>query len=354
MRLLTNTIQHYPWGSRDHIAALQGRPQPSAQPEAELWMGTHERGSSLVDDAPLREHVTLPYLLKYLAAAQPLSIQVHPNAAQAAAGYLAENNANIPLDAHHRSYRDPNHKPELLCALTDFHALAGFKDLDDIKLLLAETPPLSRFAPLLDQGLRSLVTELLRTTDAAELVAATVAAVGETDPLALVLHQHFPGDIGVIVGLLLNEVHLRPGQAIFVPAGMPHAYVSGVGVEIMANSDNVLRCGLTEKHIDIDELLSVTAWDASGPEIYSGDGVANGVRHYRTPAREFGLWQAIITEDTNLAVPDHRIVFCLSGQVTAADADGTVTLTQGSSSYSRTGMLRLAGAGTVFVAAPPA
>ncbi|MDR1786934.1 MAG: class I mannose-6-phosphate isomerase [Treponema sp.] len=226
--ILDCVVKHYPWGSESLLPALLARPNPDSTPWAELWMGTHAGGPSLVrgpdgTTVPLSEFRPraggppvgeLPFLFKALAAARPLSIQAHPSLAQAREGFARENAKGIPLDSPARTYKDPNHKPELLCALTPFRALCGYR--------APEEPP----------------------SDEARALAAELAAL-------------YPGDPGADAPLRLNLVTLAPGEAFFVPPGTLHAYLSGLGLEVMACSDNVLRGGLTEKHIDREELARI-------------------------------------------------------------------------------------------------
>jgi len=292
--ILQNTIQEYSWGSRTVIAELLGKPSPSANPQAELWMGTHPKAPSLVQvdgqlvslidvvaDKP--EEVLgktaagrfgnrLPYLFKVLAAAQPLSIQAHPNKTQAKEGFEREEKAGIPLDSPKRNYRDANHKPECLCALTPFRSLRGFRKVKDLiarmqaccsKSLSAE---LKAFEYSPDpQGLKRFFESLLtlssgrREKAVQEALNATRKGRVESDSCEWVqkLHQYYPDDIGVLAPLFLNLVSLEPGQAMFLPAGQLHSYLEGAGIELMANSDNVLRGGLTPKHVDVPELMNV-------------------------------------------------------------------------------------------------
>ncbi|HDM09867.1 MAG: mannose-6-phosphate isomerase, class I [Deltaproteobacteria bacterium] len=322
---LRNPIQYYPWGSRTAIPELLGIPNPEAKPMAELWMGAHPRAPSqvLIDgkwisfldllktsatpvlgqDVAARFSNQLPFLFKVLAAAEPLSIQVHPSKEQAMEGFERENRLGIPLDAPERNYRDDNHKPEMLCALTPFEALKGFRSIDEIVQLMDE---------LGDPGLGERLGQLKACPDATGLKAFFTSIMGmhmgEKEQVAgrVVelaatrtrerrefywigeLGRKYPGDIGVLSPLLLNLVSLQPGEAIFLPAGELHAYLRGAGLEIMANSDNVLRGGLTAKHVDVDELLRITNFTPRLPSIIMPEeGERSGV--YHCPAQEFML-----------------------------------------------------------------
>jgi mannose-6-phosphate isomerase len=316
----------YAWGSRSAIAELTGRPTPTAQPEAELWMGAHPmapsrvmRGSSLslaevIARDPERElgakvakefGPRLPFLFKVLAAAEPLSIQAHPSAAQARAGFDEEEKKGIPRDAGHRNYKDASHKPELLCALTPFDALCGFRaiartielfDRLGVAALDDKLAPLraTRDAKGLAETFRLIMTtpeiERMPIVDAVvEACAASGDSFAKERAWAVRLATLYPGDVGVVSALLLNLIHLEPGDAVYLGAGNLHAYLEGTGVEIMASSDNVLRGGLTKKHVDVPELMKVLDF-ADGPvEPLRPREVDDVERVYETPAREFRL-----------------------------------------------------------------
>ncbi|NUP19924.1 MAG: mannose-6-phosphate isomerase, class I, partial [Streptomyces sp.] len=286
MDRLDNTVRPYAWGSTTAIPQLLGI-EPTGEPQAEMWMGAHPGAPSrtargtlveVIDADPERElgatavakfGPRLPFLLKILAAGAPLSLQVHPNLAQAKEGYEDEERRGIPVAAGHRNYKDANHKPELICALTEFDGLCGFRDplqaADALDGLGVDS--LKPYVDLLhahpeDAALREVLTAIL-TADpdemartVADAAAACTRLGGDYARYADIAH-HFPGDPGVIAAMLLNHVRLQPGEALFLGAGIPHAYLNGLGVEIMANSDNVLRCGLTPKHVDVPELLRV-------------------------------------------------------------------------------------------------
>ncbi|MGQ0573498.1 MAG: mannose-6-phosphate isomerase, class I [Pseudonocardia sp.] len=355
MDLLDNPVRPYAWGSRTVIAELLGRPSPSAHPQAELWFGAHPadpsrivrdgRPRSLVEevaadpagtlgaDRAQRWRERLPFLLKVLAADEPLSLQAHPSARQAADGFARENAAGIALDAPERNYRDASHKPELICALTPFHALVGFRDpAATVELLRAlNVPVLSAHVELLAaqpdaDGLRALFTTWItlpqsmldKLVPAVQEGCVRLAGDGgfETEARSVLeLSERYPGDAGVLAALLLNRVTLAPGQALHLPAGVLHAYLAGAGVEIMANSDNVLRGGLTPKHVDVPELARVLDFAAPPPPVLAGrpDGPWTC---YDTPAQEFRLrrWEGPATARA-LPVPDGgaRILLCTAG-----------------------------------------
>jgi mannose-6-phosphate isomerase len=323
--VLENPIQPYAWGSRTAIGDLLGRPTPSAGPEAELWIGAHPKAPSriagpaglgtldrAIQDDPVgllgsdvcdRFGNELPFLLKVLAAAEPLSIQAHPNQEQARKGWARENAEGIPLDAPRRNYRDLNHKPELLCALAPFTALKGFRPLDEVARGLEPVarpelaPEVGRLArERTPQALRALFARLatLEADERGPLLKRAVAAAARrgTDPawrwVARLAERH-PDDASVLAPLYLNLVELAPGEALFLASGELHAYLEGTALEIMANSDNVLRGGLTPKHVDVQELLSVLAFDPQPLERLKPEPIGAGEAVYRTPAREFEL-----------------------------------------------------------------
>jgi mannose-6-phosphate isomerase len=322
--VLDNPVQNYAWGSRTAIAEFLGRPSPAARPEAELWIGAHPKAPSRVvdpkglgslDDVIRRDPVAvlgrrvcdrfgeeLPFLFKVLAAAEPLSIQAHPSQLQARAGWQRENETGVPVDAPHRNYRDPNHKPELVCALTPFVALQGFRAAADIVRNLRGLA-IAQVAEALDRlahepgpaALRAVFAGLL-TLDAEEMRpvlrrAATVTMRPGDRAWAWVgkLLERYPGDIGALAPLYLNLVTLSPGEALYLPAGELHAYLEGTALEIMANSDNVLRGGLTPKHVDVQELLGTLVFESRAPQVLEAVATAPGERVYHTPAREFEL-----------------------------------------------------------------
>jgi mannose-6-phosphate isomerase len=263
---LTGAPQHYPWGSTTAIPAALGLPA-DGRPWAELWWGTHPGGITLAaTDAgtvPLAEVAgQLPYLVKLLAAEQPLSLQAHPSPAQAAAGFAREELLGIPREAPERVYRDPEGKPEIIVALTDFDALCGFR-------------PVSEAAQDCDRAGASELADHLRLQGPAATVAWLLTQHPEvTGDHVLVrrLHDAYPGDPGAWVAVLLNRVRLEPGQALFLPAGVLHMYLHGVGLEVMGASDNVMRGGLTTKHIDVGQLLHVLDRHPRPPEVLRPDG----------------------------------------------------------------------------------
>ncbi len=401
MELLRNAVRPYAWGSRSAIAELLGSPVPAPHPQAELWLGAHPADpsvllhadgaqTSLVEalhadpDHHLGTRCTqrwggrLPFLLKVLAAEEPLSLQAHPSAEQAAEGFAREEARGIPRDAPERNYSDPSHKPELICALTELHALAGFRDpLRTVKLLAAlDTPLLAPYHTMLAaepnaDGLRTLFTTwitmpepaakallpatldacvaLLRRDGVCSAIPTSRSEVRNVSPTAggsdfrnecrvvLELAETYPGDVGVLAALLLNHVVLASGEAMYLPAGNLHTYLRGTAVEISANSDNVLRGGLTAKHIDVPELLRVLDFCYGElPVQRGGERVGPHETAYRTPAEEFQLTRLEWADGESTPVCLHsqwpQILLCTHGSVQLRSPDGgSVTVRRGGS-----------------------
>ncbi|MFE1546360.1 mannose-6-phosphate isomerase, class I [Streptomyces sp. NPDC058718] len=389
MDLLSNTVQPYAWGSRTAIPGLMGTP-PTGEPQAELWMGAHPAAPSRVDrgHGPLpldrvigsdpatelgaptlrRFGPRLPFLLKLLAADTPLSLQVHPDPAQAEAGFALEIALGVPLDAPHRTYRDPHHKPEMIVALTRFHGLCGFRSARQCADLLdaLAVPALRPHAEALrtrpeEIALAEVFTAFLSPPEGlldtvTEAVTAAAAHVGphQKDFLcyAEVARAH-PGDAGLLAALMLRRVELGPGEALFLGAGVPHAYLSGLGVEIMANSDNVLRCGLTSKHVDAAELVRVVRFSALPSRVLTPRERA-GEEVYPIPVDDFRLSRfrlrgAERPRPLPAGVP--QIVLCVEGavRVTSVATGDTLRIGPGQSLYVPAAeAVSLAGEGTVF------
>ena len=377
MDRLDNTIRPYAWGSATAIPRLLGA-EPTGEPQAEMWMGAHPGAPSRTRRGTLVEVVEadpegelgaptvakfgprLPFLLKILAAGAPLSLQVHPNLEQAKDGYADEERRNIPVDAPHRNYKDANHKPELICALTEFDGLCGFRDPAEAADLLdgLGVDTLKPYVDLLharpeDAALREVLTAIL-TADPDEMARTVTAATsactrlgGTYAPYADIAH-HYPGDPGVIAAMLLNHVRLQPGEALFLGAGIPHAYLNGLGVEIMANSDNVLRCGLTPKHVDVPELLRVVRFEPSDPGVLRPEAARDDEEVYETPIDEFRLSRYVLPEgaaahDLTRATP--QILLCAAGSVRT----GEYELAAGQSVFVPAGeKAEVSGAGTLF------
>lgn len=390
MELLDGTLRAYPWGSRTLIAGMKGADTPATRPEAEIWFGAHPAAPSTVHgrllteiiaedpDAALGQRVSadfdgeLPFLLKILAAGAPLSLQAHPSLEQAREGFDRENRAGIGLNAANRNYRDPNHKPELIVALTEFTAMVGFRRLEaTLELFDAlDCAAINRYRSMLtvdneEESLRALFTTwitipvskrheliqaLLSSAEAylqRSVSSPALAPVGRGPAPAggapgsgsagqegehafilrhiLDLHDRYPGDVGVLGALLLNFYTLQPGEAIFLDAGNLHAYLGGLGVEIMANSDNVLRGGLTSKYVDVPELVRVLNFKPlDNPKVHS---VSKGnVHSYPVPVREFCLDRVDVAGAERIEHEGPMIILCTSGSVTLSCGADELTL----------------------------
>ena len=383
MHLLRGAIRTYAWGSRTAIADFTGRPSPTAHPEAELWFGAHpgdpamletEAGERSLLDA-LREDPegqlgatvcgrfgeTLPFLVKVLAADEPLSLQAHPSAEQAVEGFERENQLGIPVGAPTRNYRDRSHKPELIVAMNQFEALAGFRPAQrTIELMRAlAVIDLDPFVNLLSgqpdaDGLRALFTTWITAPqpDLDVLVPAVIDGAieyvrsGRSEFAAeaktvLELGERYPGDAGVLASLLLNRITLAPGEGIYLPAGNLHAYLNGVGVEVMANSDNVLRGGLTPKHVDVPELLRVLDFTPATDIVVRPEVGEDGIESvYLTPAPEFAVSVLHIDGDRighEIDAPSRhdgpQVLLCTEGSTVVYAKGGTVTLERGSAAW---------------------
>jgi mannose-6-phosphate isomerase len=405
MDLLRPVVRPYPWGTRTAIADLQGRPVPAPGPEAELWMGAHPSAPSVVDRAgttldaviaaaPDRElgpecaerfSGRLPFLLKVLSAEKALSIQVHPSRAQAEAGFAAENALGLPPGDPARNYVDDWPKPELLYALTPFEVAAGLRTPADAAAILRALA-VDQLQPLVaalsaatsEQAMAGALASVLEWPEPgrAELLAAVAAACArlaaagrgasgasgggpyaDACAAAVRVAADHPGDLGVLALLLMRHEVLQPGQAVFMPAGGLHAYLQGTGIELLANSDNVVRSGLTSKHIDVPELLKLLDPSVSVP-VLSPRVLADGIAWFDTPAPEFRLYLLDLAAQPGqgprlarpghgpqparpghgprLALPGHgpRILLCLDGACVLRAASGeAIELSRGDSCF---------------------
>ena len=391
MDLLEPVTQPYAWGSHTAIAELQGRPAPTASPEAELWMGAHPSAPSGVErdgtrttldaviaadpagelgaECAARFGGRLPFLLKVLAAEQALSIQVHPSRQQAEAGYRAENERGLAPGDKSRNYVDDWPKPEILCALTPFEVLAGMRTGADAAALLRalavrELVPLAAELvtdpaaparalatilawPAADRG--ALVGDVVA---ACERVAAGGGEYAAACAAAVRLAGEHPGDLGIIASLLLRHAVLRPGEAVYLPAGGLHAYLHGTGVELLANSDNVVRAGLTAKHIDIPELLKLTDPTVAVPVI-EPRAIGAGVSVYDSPAPEFRLYRAELGPgEVTLPGTCARVVLCVEGVGALRASSGSLKVAKGESCYlsAADGGVTASGPAVLFIA----
>ncbi|MFP4266611.1 MAG: mannose-6-phosphate isomerase, class I [Spirochaetaceae bacterium] len=411
---LINTIQEYAWGSPRLMPELLGWKNPEEKPFAEMWMGVHPRGPSVVEDPEGNRNLSdfiksspervlgkeiserfggeLPFLFKVLSAGKPLSIQAHPDKKQAEEGFEREERKGVPLDAFSRNYRDRNHKPEVICALTPFTAMCGFKTAAEIAAGFENTeapavrskllPPLSS-AEVLDEAdkIRGFFNTLmtLDAEDKEELVRGIVSWAGgdsgEEARLVLRFHELHGTDIGVAAPLYLNVLTLQEGQALYQPAGVLHAYVEGMGVELMANSDNVLRGGLTQKHVDVEELLSLLSFRPIRPDIITPVETLPKVDEYPLPIDEFVL-RRVRVEGADVEISRRtslEIGICTEGECTllpsaaANDGDYGETETSRKGAFSSLTIergesfvvphdfssYRLSGEGKVYIAAVP-
>ncbi|MGE2836512.1 mannose-6-phosphate isomerase, class I [Mycobacterium sp. SMC-4] len=383
MHLLRGAVRTYAWGSRTAIAEFTGKPSPTAHPEAELWFGAHPQDPAylLTDDGEqslldavradpegelgpqLRGRFgdALPFLVKVLAADEPLSLQAHPSTEQAVEGFEREDRLGIPVTAPNRNYRDRSHKPEIIVALSQFEALAGFApaahSVDLMQALgVAELDP---YINLLSgqsdaDGLRALFTTWITCPqpDLEVLVAAVIDGAinyvrsGATEfareaKTVLELGERYPGDAGVLAAMLLNRLSLQPGEAIYLPAGNLHAYLHGIGVEVMANSDNVLRGGLTPKHVDVPELLRVLDFEPVHDPLVPIETLREGAEYlYRTPAPEFAVSVTKIDGeqlgheiDAPTGHDGPQILLCSQGSVTVYAKGSSVTMQRGAAAW---------------------
>ncbi|MFB3239879.1 mannose-6-phosphate isomerase, class I [Aeromonas salmonicida] len=366
--LMQNPIQGYDWGSHDALTTLFGISNPTGKPQAELWMGAHPNGcsevtlagsaqklSAVIDAAPaavlgeatVTRFGSLPFLFKVLCAEKALSIQVHPSKAQAEAGFAKEEAAGIPIKAGNRNYKDPNHKPELVFALTPYQAMNGFRAIPAILALFDRMalPVLTDLTEALRQsrneaGLQRFFHQLLilqgaHKEDALAGLLTYASAHQDEETFALItnLAAQYPGDVGLFSPLLLNVVTLQPGQAMFLDACTPHAYVRGTGLEIMANSDNVLRAGLTPKYIDVAELLDCTrCLPKPDDQILLAPRVEGAVQHFDVPVPDF-TFSVYPAGEHQLSTTSAEILFAIDGTVTLKQGDETLRLEKGQSAF---------------------
>ncbi|WP_310607315.1 mannose-6-phosphate isomerase [Buttiauxella brennerae] len=367
MQKLINSVQNYAWGSKTALTELYGVENPENLPMAELWMGAHPKSSSKILDngtaRSLRDVIDankpallgkavaerfgeLPFLFKVLCADQPLSIQVHPNKKASELGFAKENAAGIPLDAAERNYKDPNHKPELVFALTPFLAMNAFREFSDIVSLLQPVsgahPAIAHFLQQPDaERLSQLFANLLKMEGEEKSLALGVlkAALnnqqGEPWETIRVISEFYPDDSGLFSPLLLNVVKLQPGEAMFLFAETPHAYLKGVALEVMANSDNVLRAGLTPKYIDIPELVAnVKFVPKPAAELLTQPEKHDSELDFPIPVDDFAFsLHALSTQQVSLAQPSAAIVFCTEGEAVLSKDGQQLVLKPGESAF---------------------
>lgn len=354
-------IQHYAWGGYRYLPELLGLPVPQDKPCAELWMGAHPGAPSTIQTAPLPEHIAadparwlgeavarqfagqFPFLFKILDVRQMLSIQAHPAKAKAEAGFRRENELDIPLDAPNRVYKDANHKPELMVALSEFWLLHGFRRpeaiqaelerVEELRPLSAhfngeDLPGLYRYLMEMPQSEADKLLRPLRARLAPLLDAGTLPKSSPDYWAALAFRDfELPGghcDRGVFSIYLLNLLQLQPGQGIFQAAGIPHAYLEGQNVELMANSDNVFRGGLTPKYIAVQELLDNLVFEPVEPRILAGEPASAHETAYPTPAPDFALSRLTLPAMQEFACPETKgpeLLLLIQGAVITGDGE---------------------------------
>ncbi|MDF2155706.1 mannose-6-phosphate isomerase, class I [Vibrio sp. CAU 1672] len=369
--LLNNPIKNFAWGSRDAISRYFNIANPSNDHQAEVWMGAHPSASSTITvngtDYSLCEaisaspeywlgkkaeqkDVSLPFLMKILAAEEPLSIQVHPSKGAAEQGYAEENKQGIPLDAAHRNYKDANHKPELVYAITPYLAMNGFRTFDQIianfdtvnvasiKQLFAPFKQVPNSATLAGFFSSLLALEGDAKKQAIQELLTSVESVDDntsvTEALSLIrrIQKLYPEDIGLFSPLFLNIIELQPGEAMFLYAETPHAYINGLGIEVMANSDNVLRAGLTPKHIDVEELVSNTSFQPIEFEQLVLEPLSKDSHHvYLTPVDDFNFDVLNPQGELSISMSSAEVLLCLSDSVTISTRTDSKVLQKGES-----------------------
>lgn len=367
---MENKIQNYAWGSTSSIHDLFGFENESQQPQAEVWMGTHPKGCSIVtlnqhslllselinsnkpaflSTATANEFGDLPFLFKILAADKALSIQVHPNKTQAEKGFNKEEQAGISLNAEHRNYKDENHKPELVYALTEYQAMNGFRHYTDIVNAFQQLniPELIELVEGLSQsmnptGLEHFFSGLLtmnkqRKHNAIDHLLCYAKLHADQGVFQLIhqLSEQYPNDIGLFSPLILNVITLAPGEAMYLSANTPHAYLKGTGLEIMANSDNVLRAGLTPKHIDVDELIACTVFNPTPfSDLKLSAQHRGGCDYYDIPVNDFNFSIIHAPNQIEINTAAAEIVMAIESDLTLTNPSGeTLRLAKGQSAF---------------------
>ncbi|EKO3434734.1 mannose-6-phosphate isomerase, class I [Vibrio fluvialis] len=367
---MDNKIQNYDWGSRTAIHDLFGFANEAQQPQAEVWMGTHPNGCSIVKQGSTNVSLSelikqdpsaflsqstskafgdLPFLFKILAADKALSIQVHPNKQDAELGYAKEQELGIPLSAFNRNYKDANHKPELVYALTEYQAMNGFRPFDEIiaEFRLCDIPEINGYLEQFERnpnqdGLCHFFVEILSMEEARKVNAIdhllSYAALNEGRVLCeliLDLAEQYPNDVGLFAPLLLNVITLKPGETMFLCARTPHAYIKGTGLEIMANSDNVLRAGLTPKHMDVEELVKCTDFVPKPINTLLTQAEINGCEHhFPVPVQDFQFSVFQAPKEQRVEMSSAEILMPIDADVALLAQSGeTLVLGKGQSAF---------------------
>lgn len=397
---LKNKIQDYSWGSLHGIEEATGIPNVDGSPKAELWMGSHPVCPSLVIDPKTRKEISLldlinqdcsyylgnrslqdfgcklPYLFKILSAESPLSLQVHPSLQHASAGFTRENTLGLSLNDPKRNYKDDNHKPEIIVAITPFIAMCGFRNVAQTAAFFTEIDETVFQEPCdiaLKSGYSRLCDYLLNLNDDAKKKYITsvqnkISSFNQSPSsscgydfkkaleISSLLLKQYPSDIGILAPFYLNIIELVPGEGLFLPSGVMHAYIRGTGLELMASSDNVLRGGLTPKHIDVTELLEILDPSPYKPDILAINTTV-GVSIYAAPAIEFEL-SRISPNGSACELPGNRpiIALCLSESITLTSESASVhIMRKGDSVFIPAGVqtIAVAGSGICFAASLP-
>lgn len=382
IQLIHNVARNYAWGSRTMFESLGI--ESTGEPMAEIWFGTHHGSPSVIKDnhnqtlESFLDGRQLSFLLKLLAAEEPLSIQAHPNSEQAKAGFAREEALGIAKDSPRRNYKDDQHKPEMIVALSEeFHALCGFRPVNDsITLLralievrgksadyrslvvtwidaLVNEGLASCFHLMLEQSgnLASFEAELLTVLD--DVSASHPEFAGSLATVAD-LAKRYPGDVGVVLSLLMNHAVLEPGQALFLPAGNIHAYLYGLAVEVMAASDNVIRGGLTPKHIDVEELTAILDFTPRPIPYVEVEELSDSIVSYPVPVSDFTLARVLVgaEQPQALRLSQDNLVLCTHGSVSVTSGDQAATVHAGQAAYvgEEADLVHFAGDGVVFIA----
>ena len=354
IRRISNIPLSYPWGSTHLIPDLIGSKETDA-PISELWFGTHPASPSLVDTGESLKDLAgeLGFLVKFLSAASPLSIQSHPNLEQARAGFENEQFLEIPIDDYSRNFKDANHKPELLIAISPFRVLSGFRPIAEINQELKEIASKDSHFESWAAGEKTLSQHFDFVFN--ELDPGLLDPLAEHSELVKFLSEFYPKDPGLGIAFLLNEIFLAPGEAVFLPAGNLHAYLQGLGVEVMASSDNVIRGGLTSKNVDIELLREITVFDSLNPKL-GPKSLQQGLDEYEVSVDDFRVYRIEPSGSqliADITLPEPGILVCVSGEIVVSNSlDEKLHLKKGEACYisNDARLISFSGAGTGYLA----